>query len=245
MPEIILQHVTKRFDKFVAVQDLDLQIQDRGFITLLGPSGCGKTTTLRMIAGLETPTSGRILIDGVPVFDSEKGINLPPNKRDIGFLFQNYALWPHMTVYENIAYGSEKATREDVERVCKACGIHDYIRTLPAGYETVLEDDGANISKGQKQLMTIARAMLLESSLLILDEATSNVDTRTELRIQKAMRTLMADKTCFVIAHRLSTIRNADMILVVRDGEIVERGTHESLMQGDTFYRHLYNAQFA
>lgn len=148
-------------------------------------------------------------------------------------------------MYENIAYGSEKATREDVERVCKACGIHDYIRTLPAGYETVLEDDGANISKGQKQLMTIARAMLLESSLLILDEATSNVDTRTELRIQKAMRTLMADKTCFVIAHRLSTIRNADMILVVRDGEIVERGTHESLMQGDTFYRHLYNAQFA
>lgn len=100
-------------------------------------------------------------------------------------------------MYENIAYGSEKATREDVERVCKACGIHDYIRTLPAGYETVLEDDGANISKGQKQLMTIARAMLLESSLLILDEATSNVDTRTELRIQKAMRTLMADKTCF------------------------------------------------
>ena len=98
MPEIILQHVTKRFDKFVAVQDLDLQIQDRGFITLLGPSGCGKTTTLRMIAGLETPTSGRILIDGTPVFDSEKGINLPPNKRDIGFLFQNYALWPHMTV---------------------------------------------------------------------------------------------------------------------------------------------------
>ena len=109
----------------------------------------------------------------------------------------------------------------------------------------MLEDDGANISKGQKQLMTIARAMLLESSLLILDEATSNVDTRTELRIQKAMRTLMADKTCFVIADRLSTIRNADMILVVRDGEIVERGTHESLMQGDTFYRHLYNAQFA
>ena len=107
MPEIILQHVTKRFDKFVAVQDLDLQIQDRGFITLLGPSGCGKTTTLRMIAGLETPTSGRILIDGTPVFDSEKGINLPPNKRDIGFLFQNYALWPHMTVYENIAFGLE------------------------------------------------------------------------------------------------------------------------------------------
>ena len=117
--------------------------------------------------------------------------------------------------------------------------------TLPEGYDTVLDDDGSNISKGQKQLMTIARAMLLDASLLILDEATSNVDTRTEQRIQKAMRALMADKTCFVIAHRLSTIRNADMILVVRDGEIVERGTHDSLMAQDSFYKQLYNAQFA
>ena len=184
--------------------------------------------------------SGSISIDGTPIsqLSRETVHNMFSMVLQDTWLFTG-------TVYENIAYGSEKATREDVERVCKACGIHDYIRTLPAGYETVLEDDGANISKGQKQLMTIARAMLLESSLLILDEATSNVDTRTELRIQKAMRTLMADKTCFVIAHRLSTIRNADMILVVRDGEIVERGTHESLMQGDTFYRHLYNAQFA
>ena len=227
------------------MKSLNLSVNDGEFVTLLGPSGCGKTTLLRMIAGLETPDEGEIWLDDVCVFSGKQKINLPPEKRNLGFVFQDFALWPHMTVYENIAYGSEKATREDVERVCKACGIHDYIRTLPAGYETVLEDDGANISKGQKQLMTIARAMLLESSLLILDEATSNVDTRTELRIQKAMRTLMADKTCFVIAHRLSTIRNADMILVVRDGEIVERGTHESLMQGDTFYRHLYNAQFA
>ena len=107
MPQIILEHITKRFEKFVAVDDLNLEISDRGFVTLLGPSGCGKTTTLRMIAGLETPTSGRILIDGVPVYDSEKGINLPPNKRDIGFLFQNYALWPHMTVVENISFGLE------------------------------------------------------------------------------------------------------------------------------------------
>ena len=125
MPEIILQHVTKRFDKFVAVQDLDLQIQDRGFITLLGPSGCGKTTTLRMIAGLETPTSGRILIDGTPVFDSEKGINLPPNKRDIGFLFQNYALWPHMTVFENVAFGlrARKDTKDIQTRVREALRV--------------------------------------------------------------------------------------------------------------------------
>ena len=147
MPEIILQHVTKRFDKFVAVQDLDLQIQDRGFITLLGPSGCGKTTTLRMIAGLETPTSGRILIDGVPVFDSEKGINLPPNKRDIGFLFQNYALWPHMTVYENIAFGLEmlkwdKARiRKRVDELLALLKIEQFEKRYPA-----------ELSGGQQQI---------------------------------------------------------------------------------------------
>ena len=151
MPEIILQHVTKRFDKFVAVQDLDLQIQDRGFITLLGPSGCGKTTTLRMIAGLETPTSGRILIDGVPVFDSEKGINLPPNKRDIGFLFQNYALWPHMTVYENIAFGLEmlkwdKARiRKRVDELLALLKIEQFEKRYPA-----------ELSGGQQQRVAIA-----------------------------------------------------------------------------------------
>ena len=129
--------------------------------------------------------------------------------------------------------------------MCRTCGIHDYIMTLPEGYDTVLDEDGSNISKGQKQLMTIARAMLLPSSLLILDEATSNVDTRTEMQIQRAMRRLMSDKTCFVIAHRLSTIRNADIILVLRDGDVIERGTHDSLMSADTFYRQLYEAQFA
>ena len=143
MPEIILQHVTKRFDKFVAVQDLDLQIQDRGFITLLGPSGCGKTTTLRMIAGLETPTSGRILIDGTPVFDFEKGINLPPNKRDIGFLFQNYALWPHMTVYENIAFGLEmlkwdKARiRKRVDELLALLKIEQFENAIPPNFPAV------------------------------------------------------------------------------------------------------------
>ena len=209
-------------------------------VAIVGPTGAGKTTIINLLMRFYDVDSGEITLDHKPIKDlTRRSLRL-----NYSMVLQDTWLFTG-TVYENIAYGSEKATREDVERVCKACGIHDYIRTLPDGYETVLEDDGANISKGQKQLMTIARAMLLESSLLILDEATSNVDTRTELRIQKAMRTLMADKTCFVIAHRLSTIRNADMILVVRDGEIVERGTHESLMQGDTFYRRLYNAQFA
>ena len=138
MPEIILEKVTKKFDKFVAVDNLDLYIADRGFVTLLGPSGCGKTTTLRMIAGLETPTTGRILIDGKPVFDSAKGINIPPNKRDIGFLFQNYALWPHMTVYENIAFGLEmlkwdkKRIAARVDEMLALLKIEQFVKRYPA-----------------------------------------------------------------------------------------------------------------
>ena len=184
--------------------------------------------------------SGEIRLDENPIRElTRKSLRL-----NYSMVLQDTWLF-NGTVYENIAYGSETASKEDVERVCMTCGIHDYIMTLPEGYDTVLDDDGSNISKGQKQLMTIARAMLLKSSLLILDEATSNVDTRTELQIQRAMRKLMSDKTCFVIAHRLSTIRNADLILVLRDGDVVERGTHDSLMESDTFYRQLYEAQFA
>ena len=239
--DVDLSHVNFGYTKDrQIIKDLSLHVPKGTLVAIVGPTGAGKTTIINLLMRFYDVDSGEITLDHKPIKDlTRRSLRL-----NYSMVLQDTWLFTG-TVYENIAYGSEKATREDVERVCKACGIHDYIRTLPAGYETVLEDDGANISKGQKQLMTIARAMLLESSLLILDEATSNVDTRTELRIQKAMRTLMADKTCFVIAHRLSTIRNADMILVVRDGEIVERGTHESLMQGDTFYRHLYNAQFA
>ena len=239
--DVDLSHVNFGYTKDrQIIKDLSLHVPKGALVAVVGPTGAGKTTIINLLMRFYDVDSGEITLDHKPI----KDLTCRSLRLNYSMVLQDTWLFTG-TVYENIAYGSEKATREDVERVCKACGIHDYIRTLPDGYETVLEDDGANISKGQKQLMTIARAMLLESSLLILDEATSNVDTRTELRIQKAMRTLMADKTCFVIAHRLSTIRNADMILVVRDGEIVERGTHESLMQGDTFYRHLYNAQFA
>lgn len=150
----------------------------------------------------------------------------------------------HGTIFDNIAYGKENVTLEEVEQVAKAAHIHNYIMSLPDGYQTMLSDNGINISKGQKQLLTIARAMLLDSQMLILDEATSNVDTQTEEQIQAAMRSLMQGKTCFVIAHRLSTIRNADNILVMRNGGIVEQGTHEQLMAGDTFYKELYYAQF-
>lgn len=150
----------------------------------------------------------------------------------------------HGSIYENLVYGKEDATMEEVVQAAKAAHIHSFISRLPQGYHTILTDEGTNISKGQKQLLTIARAMLLDAKMLILDEATSNVDTRTEQQIQQAMRRLMEGKTCFVIAHRLSTIRNADLILVVRGGEVVEQGTHEQLMGRDSFYRRLYRAQF-
>ena len=148
------------------------------------------------------------------------------------------------TIYENITYGKEDATMDDVVRACKAAYIHDTIMQMPKGYETMLTGDGSGLSKGQKQMLTIARAMLLDSKMLILDEATSNVDTQTEEKIQKAMRELMKGKTSFVIAHRLSTIQNADHILVVDGGDIVEQGTHQELLEKGGFYAGLYNAQF-
>ena len=148
------------------------------------------------------------------------------------------------TIHDNIAYGNPDATREAVIAAAKAANIHGMIMRLPHGYDTVITEDGVNISKGQKQLMTIARAMLQPAHLVILDEATSNVDLQTEMLIQEAMRTLMRDKTCFVIAHRLSTIRNANLILVVNEGRIVEQGTHKTLMEKNGFYASLYRAQF-
>ena len=150
----------------------------------------------------------------------------------------------HGTIFDNIAYGRPGVTREDVENAAKAAQIHNFIMRLPDGYDTVLTDGGSGISAGQKQLLTIARAMLQDGNMLILDEATSNVDTQTEIRIQKAMRELMKNRTCFVIAHRLSTIRRADNILVIRDGAVVEQGTHEALMAQNGFYAELYRTQF-
>ena len=222
------------------IHGLSLEVKKGQLVAIVGPTGAGKTTIVNLLMRFYDPQSGRILLDKEDI----QGLTRRSLRLNYSMVLQDTWLF-NGTVYENIAYGNERAGKEDVERVCCACGIHEYIMTLPEGYETVLEDDGSNISKGQKQLMTIARAMLLESSLLILDEATSNVDTRTEMQIQRAMRELMKDKTCFVIAHRLSTVRGADVILVVRDGEIVEKGTHEGLMSGETFYRQIYEAQFA
>ena len=182
---------------------------------------------------------GEIAIDKKPI----RNLTRESLRRLYAMVLQDTWLFQG-TIYENIAYGKEGASKEEVVEAAKMAGIHNYIMQLPNGYDTVLTDEGTNISKGQKQLLTIARAILLNARMLILDEATSNVDTRTELKIQNAMTTLMKGKTCFIIAHRLSTIRSADLILVVRDGDIVERGTHRELLSRRGFYYQLYHAQF-
>ena len=188
MPEIILENVTKKFEKFVAVDNLCLHIADRGFVTLLGPSGCGKTTTLRMIAGLEMPTSGRILIDGKPVFDSKKGVNVPPNKRDIGFLFQNYALWPHMTVYENIAFGLEmlkwdKAKiRGRVDELLALLKIEQFEKRYPS-----------ELSGGQQQRVAIARTLAPSPKVLFMDEPLSNLDAKLRQEMRAELKRLHSD----------------------------------------------------
>ena len=188
MPEIILKNVTKRFDKFVAVDNLNLHISDRDFVTLLGPSGCGKTTTLRMIAGLETPSEGEILIDGKTVFDARKGVNIPPNKRDIGFLFQNYALWPHMTVYDNIAFGLEmlkwdkQKIRNRVHELMELLKISQYEKRFPA-----------ELSGGQQQRVAIARTLAPSPKVLFMDEPLSNLDAKLRQEMRAELKRLHSD----------------------------------------------------
>lgn len=221
------------------LHDLSLHAKPGTMTAIVGPTGAGKTTLIKLLMRFYDVDSGQVRVDGLPV----KSVTRQSLRLAYSMVLQDTWLF-YGTIYENIAYGKQGARQEDVERVAKAAHIHRSIQSLPQGYDTLLTDDGANLSKGQKQLLTIARAMLLDAPMLILDEATSNVDTRTEMQIQQAMRELMRDKTCFVVAHRLSTIRNADCILVVRDGNVVEQGTHEQLMAAGGFYRELYDAQF-
>lgn len=208
-------------------------------IAIVGPTGCGKTTIINLLMRFYDATTGEIRVDGSEVRD----ITRSSLRGAYTMVLQDTWLF-HGTVFENIAYGKKDVTREDVERAAKAARIHGYIISLPDGYDTVLSDNGVNISKGQKQLLTIARAMLLDSPMLILDEATSNVDTQTERSIQDAMLKLMNGRTCFVIAHRLSTIRHADNIIVLSDGRIVEHGRHDELLAKRGAYYTMYHAQF-
>jgi len=221
------------------IKGLNLHAKPGSLTAIVGPTGAGKTTIINLLMRFYDVDAGTVLVDGKDV----RKLTRASLRRAFSMVLQETWLF-HGTIFDNIAYGKPGATMEEVVAAAKAARIHGYIRRLPQGYDTVLSDNGTSISKGQKQLLTIARAMLLDAHMLILDEATSNVDTRTEQQIQAAMRTLMKDKTCFVIAHRLSTIRSADNILVLDGGQVVEQGTHETLMAAKGFYYDLYQAQF-
>ena len=218
---------------------LDLHAAPGSLTAIVGPTGAGKTTIINLLMRFYDVSGGAVYVDGHDI----RRVTRDSLRKAYSMVLQDTWLF-HGTIFENIAYGKQDATMEEVVAAAKAAHIHGYISRLPEGYNTVLSDNGTSISKGQKQLLTIARAMLLDAKMLILDEATSNVDTQTEIEIQKAMRNLMKDKTCFVIAHRLSTIQNADTILVVQKGEIVEQGTHNDLLNRNGLYATLYKSQF-
>ena len=209
-------------------------------VAIVGPTGAGKTTVINLLMRFYDPQSGEIRLDSLPVLN----IKREDLRKAYTMVLQDTWLF-NGTIYDNIRYGKENATDEEVRAAAKAARIDSYIESLPEGYNTVLSDEGVNISKGQRQLITIARALLSDAPMLILDEATSNVDSRTEIKIQEAMWELMRDRTCFVIAHRLSTVQNADTILVVKDGTVTEQGNHEELIRLGGFYATLYNSQFA
>ena len=222
------------------IQDLNISVEPGQKVAIVGPTGAGKTTIVNLLMRFYDIQSGQILIDGQ---DASK-LSREENRDLFAMVLQDTWLFKG-TVAENVAYGSPNASREDIERACDYAYCDHFIRRLPQGYDTVISEDSTAVSSGQKQLLTIARAVLADRPLLILDEATSNVDTRTELLIQKAMDHLMGDRTCFVIAHRLSTIVDADLILVLRDGQIVEQGTHKSLLKEKGFYYEMFQSQYA
>ena len=238
--DIEIQHLNFGYVKDrTVIHDFSLSVKSGQVVAIVGHTGAGKTTIINLLMRFYNPDGGTIKIDGKDV----RGLTRTSVRRAFTMVLQDTWLFSD-TVYKNIAYGNPNATREEVENVCKAAKIHSFIERLPQGYDTVLSENAVNISKGQKQLLTIARAMLLDSPMLILDEATSNVDTRTEQIIQGAMKELMKGRTCFVIAHRLSTIKHADNILVMQGGDIVEQGTHDSLMKKSGYYSELYYSQF-
>ncbi len=221
------------------IKGLSVNAEKGNLVAIVGPTGAGKTTIINLLMRFYDVGSGSIYVDGKEI----RGVTRESLRGAFTMVLQDTWLF-HGTIFENIAYGKEGATLDEVIAVAKTAHIHSYIESLPDGYDTVLSDDGVNISKGHKQLITIARAMLADTPMLILDEATSNVDSRTEQQIQRAMYALMEGRTCFVIAHRLSTIQNADVILVVKDGNIIEQGNHDTLMSQKGFYYSLYHSQF-
>lgn len=222
------------------IENMNLRVQPGQKVAIVGPTGCGKTTIINLLMRFYDVNSGRLCVDGTPV----EQITRESLRASYGMVLQETWL-KSGTIFENIAYGRPDATREEVEEAARQAYAHSFIKRLPNGYDTVISEDGGNISQGQKQLLCIARVMLMHPPVLILDEATSSIDTMTESRIQKAFLRLMEGRTSFIVAHRLSTIREADMILVMRDGHIIETGKHEELLEKKGFYAKLYESQFA
>ena len=239
--EVELSHIYFSYDKeHPLIRNFHLKVEPGQRIAIVGPTGCGKTTMINLLMRFYDVQQGEIRVDGNPI----QKIGRNSLRSLFGMVLQDTWVF-RSSVKDNIAYGKPDATEEEIIAAAKAAYAHSFIMRLPQGYDTVLEEDGGNISQGQKQLLCIARAMLSKPSILILDEATSSIDTRTEIKIQKAFHQMMEGHTSFVVAHRLSTIREADCILVMRDGQIIEQGTHEQLLEQRGFYYELYQSQFA
>jgi ATP-binding cassette subfamily B multidrug efflux pump len=239
--EVAFEHVSFRYDEDrPLIDDLSLIARPGQTVAIVGPTGAGKTTLVNLVMRFYDVDSGRITIDGVDIATMRRA----DLRGRTGMVLQDTWLFEG-TIRDNIAYGRPDATEEEILEAARATFVDRFVHNLPHGYDTLVDEDGSNISAGERQLVTIARAFLADPALLILDEATSSVDTRTELLLQQAMAALRSDRTSFVIAHRLSTIRDADLILVMEDGAIVEQGTHHDLLAADGAYAALYNSQFA
>ena len=239
--DVTFQHVRFGYSKGnPLMQDVNIRVKSGDKVAIVGPTGAGKTTLVNLLMRFYDIQGGKITIDGVDI----RSLRRADLRKMFGMVLQDAWLFGG-SIRENIAYGKSDATEEEIIKASKAARMDHFIRTMPEGYDTVLEEDGTNLSQGQRQLLTIARVILANPSLLILDEATSSVDTRTELEIQKAMDHLMRGRTSFIIAHRLSTIRDADLILVMNHGTIIEQGTHTELLAKKGFYENLYQSQFA
>lgn len=239
--DVVIQNVAFSYvEDRPLIRNLNLHVKPGQRVAIVGPTGCGKTTFINLLMRFYDVNCGQILVDGVDIRQmTREGL-----RTDFGMVLQETWI-RNGTIMDNITLGKTDVTKEEVIAAAKATHAHSFIRRLPQGYDTMVREDGDNLSQGQKQLLCITRVMLSKPSMLILDEATSSIDTRTEIRIQKAFARLMEGRTSFIVAHRLSTIQNADIILVMKDGDIIEQGNHESLMQADGFYAHLYNSQYA